>query len=142
MNLIQPRVSGASNDALLVLFIKDEFRKALFQMHPDKASGHDGFNLSFSPKIFGCFGDGIYEAGISWFENGVFTLDLNDTIITIVPKYSEPATMKDLRSIALCNMVYKIMAKVLANRLKVYFLVLFLRLNGYLLKKGPLPIMF
>ena len=47
-----------------------------------------------------------------------FPSELNKTNIVLIPKYSQPTTMKDLRPIALCNVAYKIMAKVLVNRLK------------------------
>ena len=41
------------------------------------------------------------------------------TNLTLIPKCTHPTSIKDLRPIDLCNVVYKIMAKVLANRLKV-----------------------
>ena len=36
----------------------------------------------------------------------------------LIPKCSHPTTMKDLWPITLCNVPYKVMAKVLANQLK------------------------
>jgi len=41
------------------------------------------------------------------------------TNIALIPKVDSQVSMKDLRPIALCNVVYKIVAKVLANRLKL-----------------------
>ncbi|XP_058784657.1 uncharacterized protein LOC131659487 [Vicia villosa] len=40
------------------------------------------------------------------------------TNITLIPKGTTQTSMKDWRSIALCNVLYKVIAKVLANRLK------------------------
>jgi len=42
----------------------------------------------------------------------------NETNITLIPKVSMPERVKDLRPISLCNVVYKIISKVLANGLK------------------------
>jgi len=41
------------------------------------------------------------------------------TNIALIPKVDSQVSMKDWRPIALCNVVYKIVAKVLANRLKL-----------------------
>lgn len=44
--------------------------------------------------------------------------DLNHTFVVLIPKVRKPIDMKDLRPISLCNVSYKIISQVLANRLK------------------------
>jgi hypothetical protein len=63
-------------------------------------------------------GSEIYQAGCSWLANGVFPPHLNSANISLIPKGDSQKSMKDWRHIALCNVAYKIVAKVLANRLK------------------------
>jgi hypothetical protein len=42
----------------------------------------------------------------------------NDTCVVLIPETKNPESMKDLRPISLCIVVYKLILKVLANRLK------------------------
>lgn len=56
---------------------------------------------------------------MKWINQGVFPPSLNDIHITLIAKCDNPTSMKDLRPISLCNFLYKIVAKVLANRLKM-----------------------
>lgn len=53
-----------------------------------------------------------------FFETGKFEEQLTDTNIVLIPKKTCTVFMTDLRPISLCNVVYKIISKVLANKLK------------------------
>lgn len=55
--------------------------------------------------------------GCLWLNQGIFLPSLNDTTIALIPKCDDPQSMKDLRPLSLCNVLYKIVSKVLANRL-------------------------
>lgn len=54
-----------------------------------------------------------------FFETGHIDQNLHSTNIALIPKKKNPMCMTDLRPNSLCNVVYKILSKVLANRLKI-----------------------
>jgi hypothetical protein len=43
---------------------------------------------------------------------------LNATFVALIPKESKPATFNDFRPKTLCNFAYKVITKIIANRLK------------------------
>lgn len=95
-----------------------EVKRALFHMHPDKSPGPDGMSPGFYQKYWGIVGEDVTKMVKTFFDTGLFEEHLTDTNIVLVPKKKNPQVMTDLRPISLCNVVYKIASKVLANRLK------------------------
>ncbi|RZB54606.1 putative transcription repressor OFP9 [Glycine soja] len=111
-------ISDDDNCMLIAPFSKDEFKVALFQMHPDKSSRPDGLNTAFYQRFWSLFGDEVSAKCVKWLDEGSFLQKINDTNIVLVPKCDQPTSMKDLRLKSLCNVIYKILSKALLNRLK------------------------
>jgi hypothetical protein len=118
LNLIQTKVTEDDNLLLTAPITKVEIQQALFQMHPDKSPGPDGFNPAFYQRFWEQRSDDIFIAASTWLERGYFPTSVNETNICLIPKCDNPTSMKDLRPISLCNVLYKMISKVLANRLK------------------------
>lgn len=87
-------------------------------MHLDKSPGIDGLNPGFFQTYWDIVGDSIVKVCNDFINSGSLPSNLNQTHIVLIPKKKNPETMVDLRSIALCNVAYKILTKALANRLK------------------------
>lgn len=115
---ITQEITTNQNEGLLIPVDAKEVRQAVFQMHSDKSPGPDGFNPGFYQKYSDLVGHDVVQLTQQFFSTGEFPDHLADTHICLIPKKSHPETMGDLRPIALCNVVYKIVSKVLANRLK------------------------
>lgn len=87
-------------------------------MHPDKSARPDGFGSAFFQHFWDLLGRDIYSCCNEWLQNLSFPANLNDTTLVLISKKEKVEQLTDLRPIALFNVLYKILAKVLANRLK------------------------
>jgi hypothetical protein len=115
---VEPRVTADMNAALLREYKMEEVELALSQMHPLKSPGPDGFSACFYQKSWATVKSEVNSAVLDFLNNGFFDSALNETHIALVPKKKNPSCLTDYRPISLCNVLYKLIAKVVANRLK------------------------
>ena len=118
LSTILAKVIPAMQDMLSRDFIADKIKEALFQMGPTKAPGPHGMNALFYQKFWHIMGNDVVNAMLDFLNNGVMLRDLNHTNIVLIPKVKNPERMSEYRPTSLCNVVYKIISKVVANRLK------------------------
>jgi hypothetical protein len=90
-------------------------------MHPDKSPRPDGFNPAFYQSFWNLCGDDVFAAVKEWLDRGYFPSTLNETNICLIPKCDSPNSMRDFQPISLCNVLYKMVPKLLANRLILFF---------------------
>lgn len=111
-------VTTEMNETLTASFQAWEVEVALKQMAPLKAPGPDGMPPLFYQNFWELVkGDVIHDI-LFFLNSGSLPLSLNHTFITLIPKIKNPENVTEFRPISLCNVLYKIFSKVLANRLK------------------------
>jgi hypothetical protein len=115
-------VTSEMNGKLIAPFTVEEVKKALFAIGDFKAPGTDGMHAIFFKKFWPFIGESITKEVLEALQSGVIPPGWNDTAIVLIPKVNEPELITQFRPISLCNVLYKIISKVLANRLKAYFL--------------------
>ena len=118
LNAVPRKVTPDMQDTLSSEFSAEEVKIALFQMGPTKAPGPNGLNALFYQKFWHVVGDTVVDAVLDFLNNGHMLPDINHTYIVLIPKVKNLEKMSDFRPISLCNVIYKIISKVLANRLK------------------------
>ena len=116
---IVPSISPQMNQILLRMATEEEVRLALFMMHPKKAPGPDGMTALFYQHSWHVIKKDVVEMVNNFLLTGNMDPCLNTTNICMIPKIERPTRMTDLRPISLCNVGYKIISKVLCQRLKV-----------------------
>ncbi|XP_031090962.1 uncharacterized protein LOC115995954 [Ipomoea triloba] len=116
---VRSRISEEMNADLLQPFTIEEIKAALFSMAPEKSPGPDGMCPSFYQTFWPIAGHDLYIFIMHCFNTCAFPEGLNDTNIVLIPKKKVPERVSGLRPIALCNVAYKVLAKALANRMKV-----------------------
>ncbi|MCI19683.1 endonuclease/exonuclease/phosphatase family protein, partial [Trifolium medium] len=65
-DLMKDRVTEEDNQNLTTEFKMEEFKKAVFSMHSDKAPGPDGLNLAFFKRFWDMCGQEIFSACTKW----------------------------------------------------------------------------
>ena len=83
-----------------------------------KAKGPDGFGVAFFQDHWHFVQDDVYQAVRSFFLEGKLLKQINHTLMALIPKVDNPLVTVQFRPISLCNTVYKIIAKILVNRMR------------------------
>ena len=118
INKVQPKVTNEMCEMLGAPYTGEEICEALFQMHPTKAPGPDDMCALFYQKSWSIVGEDVIKKVLDLLNDGGDISSVNHTYIALIPKKKQCETPVDYRPISLCNVIYKLVSKVPANRLK------------------------
>lgn len=113
-----PQLNPSHFESLNTPFTVTKIKDVVFQLHPHKSPGPNGLPAIFYQQLWPTVRSDIINMALSFLDRGYLFKSFNDTFITLILKISSPTTFKDFRPIGLCNVVYKILSKVLVNRLQ------------------------
>ncbi|GJU88904.1 RNA-directed DNA polymerase, eukaryota [Tanacetum coccineum] len=95
----------------------EEVKAAVWDCGVNKSPGPDGYTFEFFRKYWTFIGNDIIQAVKAFFANGCFPRGCNSSFIALIPKIQDAKFVKDFRPISLIGSTYKIISKILANRL-------------------------
>ena len=95
-----------------------EIKKGMFGISPDKAPFPDAFSASFFQSNWDSVGPAITKEIQGFFSSGSLPFAINSTHIRLIPKSQSPKAVSDYLPIALCNVYYKTISKILSLRFK------------------------
>eukprot|EP00253_Pinus_taeda_P035322 PITA_35322 len=97
---------------------KEEVEATIKSMAKEKSPGPDGWSIELFLHFFELIGAEITEVVEEARKKGEVYSPFNATFIALIPKKEVPKSFKYFRPISLCNSIYKMIAKVIANRIK------------------------
>lgn len=118
--------------SLLSPITNDEVKQALFSMNSYKAPGPDGFQPIFFKSYWHIVGEDVWRLVSETFGTDDIDSGLVETMIVPIPKTDAPLSFNDFHPISLCNVLLKIISKLLVMRIRPF-------LNDFI---GPLQSSF
>ncbi|GJX20645.1 hypothetical protein Tco_0223322 [Tanacetum coccineum] len=94
-----------------------EIKRAVWDCGIDKSPGPDGVTFGFIRRYWSLIEKDVVAAVQHFFTSGNFPKGCNASFIALIPKIPDAKLVKDFRPISLIGSLYKIIAKILANRL-------------------------
>ena len=117
-------------DSLSAPFLPAEIDAAVAHLPSDKAPGPDGFNGLFIKVCWPIIRYDFYRLCEEFWSGTVNLQSINDAFITLIPKTTSPEGPNDFRPISLLNSSFKLLTKLLADRLQQKILSL-VHVNQY-----------
>ena len=106
--------SGALTDPVTM----EELESTIKWFQKEKSPGPDGWTIEFYIAFFDTIGGDILKVVEESRTSGRLYDAINSTFIALIPKSDSPSSFDDFRPISLCNVLYKIISKIIANRIK------------------------
>jgi len=111
-------IGSHHKDMLVEHFQEKEVKRAVWNCGSDKSPGLDGLNFKFIKQFKHVIKPDFFRFLDEFYANGIFPKGSNASFIALIPKLVDPQVLNDFKPISLIGCTYKIVAKILANRLK------------------------
>jgi len=112
------RLSVGESGTLVHPFMLEEVKQAIWDCDSYKSPGPDGITFGFIKEFWQELKDDFMRFVGEFHRNGRLTKWVNATFIALIPKINSPQRLNDFRPISLVGCMYKVLAKILANRLR------------------------
>nr|GEV00337.1 RNA-directed DNA polymerase, eukaryota, reverse transcriptase zinc-binding domain protein [Tanacetum cinerariifolium] len=112
-------LSSDQQEDLEIEVSREEIKRSVWDCGTDKSPGPDGFTFGFYRRYWKIVKKEVVDVVTYFFTHGFLPKGSNSSFIALISKISDANMVKDFRHISLIGSLYKIIAKILANRLVV-----------------------
>ncbi|GJS49220.1 RNA-directed DNA polymerase, eukaryota [Tanacetum coccineum] len=112
-------LSNVQIEDLERVITRDEIRATVWGCGENKSHGPDGYTFEFFKCYWNIIGEDFCGAVECFFDSGMFSKGNNASFIALIPKVTDAKFVTDFRPISLIGSVYKVVTKILANRLSL-----------------------
>jgi len=112
------KLSADESSALTRPFTLEEVKTAIWECDSNKSLGPDGITFGFIKQFWLDAKDDFMRFMSEFHRNSRLPKGVNSTFIALIPKVGSPQRLNDFRPISLVGCLYKVLAKVLAIRLR------------------------
>ncbi|CAK8532031.1 unnamed protein product [Lathyrus sativus] len=112
-----PQLNNDQRDALSCSIFDAKIKTALYGIHDNTAPGIDGFGAKFFKASWDIIKEDLGKAVREFFGSSCLLNAMNCTLVTLIPKVNNATMIKDYRPISCCTTLYKVISKIMANRL-------------------------
>ncbi|TYJ48346.1 hypothetical protein E1A91_A01G055500v1, partial [Gossypium mustelinum] len=112
------RLKESDVEKLEVPFSLEEIRDAIWSCEESKAPEPDGFNMCFFRRCWNIVKEDVFRMMSDFYRTGKMEKSINCSFISLIPKTYNPNEIANFHPICLVSSLYKIVAKVLSQRLK------------------------
>ncbi|KAL0448195.1 UNVERIFIED_CONTAM: LINE-1 reverse transcriptase [Sesamum latifolium] len=95
-----------------------EVKMTFFDVAEDKSPGPDGSSSGFFKVAWPIVKEEVTQAILEFFLNGKIMKQVNATLLVLIPKVQAPSQVSDFRPISCCNVLYKVITKIIVQRLR------------------------
>jgi hypothetical protein len=115
--VIPKLITDDVNALMTILPSHQEIKAAVFALNKDSALGPDGFSAFFFQQYWDIVKSDVINAVLEFFTTSWILPGYNSNVIALLPKTSSATSIDQYRPIAMANFKFKIISKIIADRL-------------------------